>query len=345
MMKINVFQALMSILLLTSCAARVTSTIHQTHLPLSDEEKVIVFGLHEEVPPNAEKLGTVRVGDSGLTIRCDFVTVLAKAKTEARKVGGNVLSITEHRIPDFWSTCHRITTEVFRMEGIERYVDAARTADTDDALIDAIVYDFPRFRFAMDGGWQRRTARLADGMDASMRQHYRNMLSGFHGDIRAAYFFDERNGIELMFSRQMFGNSPSGTVTFTNDDISISGRLNHRTSFDYIGVNYVIRLFDSQRKNSWLFSAGLGYMGYNSRMNFDGTERLRMTASTLGSTLGIGYDIGISDSFGIGFKLSVISGTFRNFRHTIDGVTASGTMPDGEFEGLGTIRLSVGIRF
>lgn len=133
-MKTRVFLILGSILFLTSCAARVTSTIHSAYLPLDFREEVIVFGLNEEVPPSAKNLGTIRVGDSGFSTRCDFATVLEAAKMEARAVGGNVLQITEHRTPDFWSTCHRITAEVFRLENIEDYIV---TDDDDDESINA----------------------------------------------------------------------------------------------------------------------------------------------------------------------------------------------------------------
>jgi len=136
-MKINFFLIIGSILFLTSCAAKLTSSMQKTYAPLDYKEEVRVFEVSEETPPKAEKLGTIKVGDSGFSTDCDYATVLEKAKTEARKVGANVLKITEHKLPDLMSSCHRIKADVLKVDGIENYVSVAETADIDSALIDA----------------------------------------------------------------------------------------------------------------------------------------------------------------------------------------------------------------
>ena len=118
-MKINVFLIIGSILILTSCSAKLTSSMQKTYAPLDYKEEVRVFGVGEEIPSNAEKLGTIKVGDSGFSVNCNYATVLDKAKTESRKVGGNALKITKHKKPDLWSSCHRITADVYKIDSIE----------------------------------------------------------------------------------------------------------------------------------------------------------------------------------------------------------------------------------
>ena len=136
-MKINIFLIIGSVLFLTSCSAKLTSSMQKTYAPLDYKEEVRVFGIDEQIPPNAEKLGTIKVGDSGFSMICDYATVLDKAKTESRKVGGNALKITKHKLPDFWSTCHRITADVLKVDDIENYMVGAEMADVDSALIGA----------------------------------------------------------------------------------------------------------------------------------------------------------------------------------------------------------------
>lgn len=205
---------------------------------------------------------------------------------------------------------------------------------------------FPHFRFAVDGGWQYRTAKLASGMDAEWQEHYKKLRSGFHYDIQTAYFFTEMMGVELMFSQQLFGHK-FGNVTLTDENGSYigSGRLKEKLAFNYYGANYLLRLFDSQKKNCWIFAIGLGYMGYTDRSLFDSVETLKITASTLGSNMSIGYDVGLSNDLALGFKVSLIGGSFRNYKQTVSGITTNETMPDTTSEGLGTIQLSVGLRF
>jgi hypothetical protein len=205
---------------------------------------------------------------------------------------------------------------------------------------------FPRFRIAVDGGWQYRTAKLAKGLDATWKEHQKKLKSGFHFDVQAAYFFAENQGVELMFSKQSFGhNLGQGSLIDKNGNLIGSGELNEKITFNYIGANYVFRHFDSKKKNCWIFSAGLGYMGYSDRFLFDDVENMKMTAATLGTNLSIGYDIGLSENFAFGFKLALMGGTFTNYKQTINGVTTNETMSDKNAEGLGTIQLSVGLRF
>lgn len=90
--------------------------MQKTYAPLDYREEVRVFEIEEKIPSDAEKLGTIKVGDSGFSIKCNYATVIDKAKMESRKVGGNVLKITKHKRPDLWSSCHRITADIYKVE-------------------------------------------------------------------------------------------------------------------------------------------------------------------------------------------------------------------------------------
>ncbi|GHS85759.1 hypothetical protein FACS1894201_05850 [Bacteroidia bacterium] len=205
---------------------------------------------------------------------------------------------------------------------------------------------FPHFRLAVDGGWQYRIAKMADGVDNDWLDHAKKMRSGFHYDIQAAYFFTKLMGIELMFSQQLFEHSV-GDVYLTDDygNLIASGNFNEKNAFNYIAANYLIRLFDSKKKNCWVFSYGLGYIGYKNRVFLDNVEYVKITAATLGITASVGYDLVFSKDLVLGFKVSMMDGSFRDYKQTLNGITTNETMPDETPEGLGTIRLSVGLRF
>ncbi|MDR1756554.1 MAG: porin family protein [Culturomica sp.] len=365
-MKTNVFLSLCVVPLLTSCSAKLTSSIQKTYAPLAYEEEVRVFEINEETPLNAEKLGTVKIGDSGFSTNCNYTVVLDKAKAESRRVGGNALKITQHQLPDLWSSCHRITADVLKIDGTEKYLSVAGTA-VDSTLTgaeqaiapvykpnkqgtleifidDTLRSSIPRFRIAIDGGWQYRTAKLADGLNSELKKHYKKMKAGFHYDLQAAYFFTESMGVEAIFSQQFFGNN-LGNGTLTDAFPLVSGTWDEKMVLNYIGANYILRHFDAKRKNCWLFSVGFGYLGYNDKLLLDNVEYLKMTAGTFGTNMAIGYDIGLSENLAIGFKLALRGGTFRKFKQTQNGITTNETLPDETFEGLGTLKLSVGLRF
>jgi len=183
-------------------------------------------------------------------------------------------------------------------------------------------------------------------MNSEWREHYKKLKSGFHYDLQAAYFFTESMGIEAMFSQQFFGNNlGNGTLSDEYGHLIASGVLDEKIRFNYFGVNYIMRLFDAKKKNCFLMTVGLGYLGYNDKILIDGEELNKITAGTLGTNIGFGYDIGISNNLALGFKLSLMGGSFRNYKQTFNGVTTSETMPENSSEGLGTIKLSAGLRF
>jgi hypothetical protein len=110
------------IFLSLSCAPKVKTNLTSKHASLQYDEDVLVLEKSDSIPASAEILGTVKVGDSGMSTKCNLSQVLAKAKEQARIAGGNSIRIIEHKSPDFMSSCHRILAEVIRLdsESIER---------------------------------------------------------------------------------------------------------------------------------------------------------------------------------------------------------------------------------
>ena len=205
---------------------------------------------------------------------------------------------------------------------------------------------FPRFRVAANGGWQYRTAKLPSGLDPFWNEHYKKMKSGFHYDVQAAYFFAYNHGIEVLFSQHFFGNTLKNMFLVDDGGNTIGfGNLKNKTMFNYVGANYIVRFFNSKKVNCFSMTFGLGYLGYIDKLIFNNEEFIKMTASTIGVNLGVGYDIGIAKNLAIGFKFSFMGGSFRNYKLTADGKTTSETMPEKTSEGLGTIKLAVGLRF
>lgn len=114
-----------TVILLCSCTHRVSTTINKTYPPLDYREKVVVLDITREEPENAEMLGEIKLGDTGFSIKCGYDLAIEKAKMEARKSGGNVVKIIDHRPPSaFGSTCHRITAKILRVKEVEKLVRA-----------------------------------------------------------------------------------------------------------------------------------------------------------------------------------------------------------------------------
>lgn len=120
MKKLHALVTIAVLLIFSSCNPKITTTISRSYPPLDYKQDVAVIGLEDKEPDNAELLGQVKVGDSGFSTNCSYVTVLDDAKLEARKAGGNAIKITHHRAPSaIGSSCHSITARILRVENIE----------------------------------------------------------------------------------------------------------------------------------------------------------------------------------------------------------------------------------
>ncbi|NJC27021.1 DUF922 domain-containing protein [Neolewinella antarctica] len=87
------------------------------------------FGLIDQterpaaLPADALLIGEIEIKEKGFTINCDYASVRKAAETEARRAGANLLEITEHRLPDYASTCHRIRGRLYLVAEPEAYED------------------------------------------------------------------------------------------------------------------------------------------------------------------------------------------------------------------------------
>ena len=103
-------------ILLSACSPKVVTNLQKNYQSLSYDQEVIVLSENEQAPDQAELLGSIKVGDNGLSTNCGFEQVLELATLEARKAGGNVLKITEHKLPSVMgSSCHQIKADILRV--------------------------------------------------------------------------------------------------------------------------------------------------------------------------------------------------------------------------------------
>ena len=108
--------SVLCLLLLTACSPKISTSITKTYPALDYREEVVVIGLDDPMPADAEQIGTVKIGDSGFSTDCGWDIVIEKATAEARKAGGNAIKIIKHSPPNaLGSTCHRITALILKV--------------------------------------------------------------------------------------------------------------------------------------------------------------------------------------------------------------------------------------
>ncbi len=116
------------ILSLVSCSPRMivsTSPLAgsiQSPATVAPATGFLVIAEDEPFSGPAEELGDIIIRDSGLTLVCDYETVVGLASDKARALGANALRIYEHRQPSMWlSSCHQIRAKALRLPDLTPY--------------------------------------------------------------------------------------------------------------------------------------------------------------------------------------------------------------------------------
>ena len=94
---------LLMISFITACSPHIARNIQKYYPALANSAEVKVIKIDESIPFSYEELGTVTLGDAGLTgkSKCTYEALLALAREEAKRVGGDAIKITES-IPPGW---------------------------------------------------------------------------------------------------------------------------------------------------------------------------------------------------------------------------------------------------
>jgi len=104
-----------------SCSPKIGSTITSKQTPLSDTDFVLVLQQQDDFTNDGIEIGTIKSGDNGLSTNCTYFEVIDKLKRLARQNGANVIKITEHKGPDRWSSCERLTARIYRVPDFRKH--------------------------------------------------------------------------------------------------------------------------------------------------------------------------------------------------------------------------------
>ncbi len=69
-----------------------------------------------QLPKDAIMVGTIFVGEAGLSVKCSYEACLNKILQKSKEVGGNRIVVKEHTFPNAWSSCHQLTADIYYVE-------------------------------------------------------------------------------------------------------------------------------------------------------------------------------------------------------------------------------------
>ena len=87
-------------------------------------DSIIVLPVTMAAPADARKLGSIKAGNNATATDCDYVELILSAKAKARKMGGNLVKITQLVAPAFISKCYKIEADVYFVKDMPGYKPA-----------------------------------------------------------------------------------------------------------------------------------------------------------------------------------------------------------------------------
>ena len=338
-----------------SCSPKIRTSVLEKHQKMNDNDEVVVFNAKSELPSNFSKIGTTKIGDTGFTTNCDFLTVLEKAKIEARKSGANALLITEHLYPNLLgSSCHRINADLLRIENTTDYKKSVIDKDTLKVISNKVTSYYPinntvskssNFLLLANIGQSFRVAPSPDGLNSEQKEYYKKLKSGLSYDVSAYYQKDGRAGFGLKYNVYKSSGTISGQQIVFNDGTIYAGNFSDDITISFIGPSFILTEDKNARVGEASLELAIGYISYQNKATIIGSP-LKITGGNLGMIGGMGYHFRITPHFLLGPQVSFVGGVLKKLKYEYEnGSTETVKLGEDEFENLWRIDLAIGAKF
>jgi hypothetical protein len=339
-----------------SCSPKIRTSVSDKDEELDSKANVIVFTNKSKLPANFSTIGTVKIGDTGFTIICDFATILEAAKIEARKNGANAFLITEHLYPgELGSSCHRISADLLRIENTTDYSKPVIVKDSiqlRDSL-KVVANGATNYKTSNSSGFlllgnvaqSFRVASSPDGLNSEQKKYIKKLKSGVSYDISAYYFKDDKTGFGLKYNVYKSSGTIRNQQITLNDGINYQGDFSDDITISFIGPSFILTEDKNARVGEANLELAIGYMSYRNNSTIIGSP-LKITGSNLGMIAGMGYHFRITPHFLLGAQANFVGGVLRKLKYEYpNGSTETIKLDDEEIENLWRIDLAVGAKF
>ncbi|WP_205501381.1 hypothetical protein [Rufibacter psychrotolerans] len=203
---------------------------------------------------------------------------------------------------------------------------------------------FPRLRLGVSGGWSYRLASVNDGVPADFKEYIEGLKKGYNISADAAYYFSEQMGAGLRYSTYRASNEINDVSAVSSGGTIIHGKMSDKISVTFVGPYFSSRMLSANKLNGFFANLGLGYLGYTDEV-VQVNDRFTIKGSTVGLSGDLGYDVRIAKKLSLGFQLSMVTGTLREYEVSSGTSTRTVKLDQENYENLSRIDLSVGLRF
>jgi hypothetical protein len=202
---------------------------------------------------------------------------------------------------------------------------------------------YQKFRVALNGGYSYRTAKLAEGVQTDFMDYTKELKSGYHLGADFTYFYNESFGFGFKYCLFNSSNSMDNVYLEDNNGNRLYGKMSDNIKISYFGPSFSTRQYSFKNSNVFYMSGSLGYFGYVNDAVF--VDDFKISGKTLGLSLGVGYDVKLSEDLSLGFQFSILRGLMTKYDLTDGGYTEEIQLEQGSYESLNRIDFSVGLVF
>lgn len=109
---------LITSIIIVSCSSNIkTNTFNKKYTALKYNEPVYILKLNEKNPTQNSPIGNLTIGTPKATFDCGYNKVINDARANARKIGANIIHLTEVKKPSkssFGNLCYRIKANFYQ---------------------------------------------------------------------------------------------------------------------------------------------------------------------------------------------------------------------------------------
>ncbi len=97
---------------------------------------VVIKNMAEFDDSDIEILGTIKLGDTGFSTKCEESQAIEILRKEACALNADVVNIIEEKRADIWSTCYRVEAEFYKLKDSSKKSEVVPDFDYSDESID-----------------------------------------------------------------------------------------------------------------------------------------------------------------------------------------------------------------
>lgn len=198
-------------------------------------------------------------------------------------------------------------------------------------------FDYQHFKLSVNAGYSDHIHQEAEKIPTPITEYVKGLKSGSNFGLDFLYYPVELVGFGIKYIGY---NGKS--VKNVNTGSFVSSTIDRDFSVQFIGPGISCRYLHADMKNALYFNIAYGYADY--RVNYQADTEFSAKGNTMATVYDLGYDFGLSQNVGVGFKVSYLTGILKEYKSTQEGNTQNIYLELGKYEKLHRLDFSIGLK-